>query len=84
MSFTVGGTRDLTRGLIMDSENVYEAWVDGHCVTFRRGRGWICNCDAFRANGECGHAIKAAALLTWGRPMTPHDDAHCQQSIEKH
>jgi hypothetical protein len=57
----------------VNSKNCYEAVIDGNRVNFRRGIGWICSCETYRSQSECEHTIKAAALLTWGRPMTANE-----------
>lgn len=62
----------------MASKPDLEAWVDGHRVVFYRGAGWDCGCEAFRSHSECTHSVKAAALLTWGRPMASHNEASDQ------
>jgi hypothetical protein len=43
--------------------------IDGHDVVFRRGEGWRCDCDGWRARRDCEHALKAAALVTLERAM---------------
>jgi len=55
----------------MKPKTKYEGHVDGHRVVFLSGIGWTCDCEGFRGAGECEHIIKAAALLTWERPMRP-------------
>jgi len=62
----------------------YESWVDGSRVTFHRRTGWTCDCGAFRVLGECEHAIKAAALLTWGWSMTSREEVRSQKSMDTH
>jgi len=65
-------------------KQVMESLVDGSRVTFYRGTGWTCECEAFRVLGECGHPIKAAALLTWGRSMASREEVRSQRSTNTH
>ncbi len=43
--------------------------IDGHQVVFRTGAGWRCDCDVWREQRDCAHALKAAALVTIERAL---------------
>jgi hypothetical protein len=58
----------MERSVTADDESPVRQ-IDGHAVIFRRGEGWRCDCDTWKARRDCEHALKAAALVTLERGM---------------